>query len=84
MTRHFTKDDDLTPAEQAEVLALAAQLETTLRAAGFLTNAVAPGVLRLAPPLVLPDEAVDAFVAALPAALDTAMTTGTTAPENGS
>ena len=25
MTRHFTKDDDLGPAEQAEVLALAAE-----------------------------------------------------------
>ncbi|MGY1720727.1 acetylornithine transaminase [Blastococcus sp. SYSU DS0753] len=52
---------------------VAAPLETTLRAAGFLTNAVAPGVLRLAPPLVLTDQQVDAFVAALPAALDTAM-----------
>jgi len=48
-------------------------LETQLRAAGFLTNAVAPGVLRLAPPLVLGDAQVDAFVAALPAALDTAL-----------
>ena len=27
--RHFTKDDDLTPAEQAEVLALAAELKRT-------------------------------------------------------
>jgi len=27
--RHFTKDDDLTPAEQAEVLALAAELKKT-------------------------------------------------------
>jgi ornithine carbamoyltransferase len=27
MTRHFLKDDDLTPAEQAEVLALARQLK---------------------------------------------------------
>jgi ornithine carbamoyltransferase len=25
--RHFLRDDDLTPAEQAEVLALAAQLK---------------------------------------------------------
>jgi acetylornithine aminotransferase len=39
---------------------------------GFLTNAVAPGVLRLAPALVLTDAQVDAFVAALPAALDAA------------
>ena len=48
-----------------------ARWRRNLRAAGFLTNAVAPGVLRLAPPLVLTDAQVDAFVAALPAALDT-------------
>lgn len=52
---------------------VAPALEAELRAAGFLTNAVAPGVLRLAPPLVLTDAQVDAFVAALPAALDAAM-----------
>jgi acetylornithine aminotransferase len=52
---------------------IAAALEVQLRAAGFLTNAVAPGVLRLAPPLVLSDAQVDAFVAALPAALDAAL-----------
>jgi acetylornithine aminotransferase len=54
---------------------VAAQLEATLRAAGFLTNAVAPDVLRLAPSLVLSDAQVDAFVAALPAALDSALET---------
>ena len=27
MTRHFLRDDDLTPAEQAEVLALAADAQ---------------------------------------------------------
>ncbi len=27
MTRHFLRDDDLTPAEQAEVLALARKLK---------------------------------------------------------
>jgi acetylornithine aminotransferase len=52
---------------------VAGALEANLRAAGFLTNAVAPGVLRLAPPLVLTDAQVDAFVAALPAALDSAV-----------
>jgi acetylornithine/N-succinyldiaminopimelate aminotransferase len=52
---------------------VAGALEAALRSAGFLTNAVAPGVLRLAPPLVLPDAQVDAFVAALPAALDSAL-----------
>jgi acetylornithine/N-succinyldiaminopimelate aminotransferase len=52
---------------------VAGALEENLRAAGFLTNAVAPGVLRLAPPLVLTDAQVDAFVAALPAALDASL-----------
>jgi acetylornithine aminotransferase len=52
---------------------VAAGLEATLRDAGFLTNAVAPDVLRLAPSLVVTDAQVDAFVAALPAALDTAL-----------
>jgi acetylornithine/N-succinyldiaminopimelate aminotransferase len=52
---------------------VAATVEANLRAAGFLANAVAPGVIRLAPPLVLTDAQVDAFVAALPAALDSAL-----------
>ncbi len=54
---------------------VAAALEVQLRTGGFLTNAVAPDVLRLAPPLVLTDAQVDAFVAALPKALDAAMVT---------
>ncbi|TQS41661.1 acetylornithine transaminase [Cryptosporangium phraense] len=45
--------------------------EAALREAGFLVNAVAPGVLRLAPPLILTDDQADAFLAALPAALET-------------
>ncbi len=52
---------------------VAAALETALRGAGFLTNAVAPDVLRLAPSLVVTDAQVDALVAALPAALDAAV-----------
>jgi acetylornithine/N-succinyldiaminopimelate aminotransferase len=52
---------------------VATALEGQLRAAGFLTNAVAPDVLRLAPPLVLTDAQVDAFVAGLPSALDAAL-----------
>src|SRR4051794_37344983 len=52
---------------------VAGELEARLRDAGYLTNAVAPDVLRLAPPLVLTDSQVDAFVAALPAALDAAL-----------
>ncbi|SHH35918.1 acetylornithine transaminase [Geodermatophilus nigrescens] len=51
----------------------AAALEAHLRAAGFLTNAVAPDVVRLAPSLLVTDAQVDAFVAALPAALDAAL-----------
>ncbi|MGZ4644574.1 MAG: acetylornithine transaminase [Blastococcus sp.] len=54
---------------------VAGALEANLRDAGFLTNAVAPGVLRLAPSLVLTDAQADAFVAALPAALDSSMET---------
>jgi acetylornithine aminotransferase len=49
---------------------VAAGAELALRRAGFLVNAIAPGVLRLAPPLILTDAEADAFVAALPAALD--------------
>jgi acetylornithine aminotransferase len=54
---------------------VAGALEGRLRAAGYLTNAVAPDVLRLAPPLVLSDAQVDAFVEALPAALDDCLET---------
>jgi acetylornithine/N-succinyldiaminopimelate aminotransferase len=54
---------------------VAAAVEAQLRAAGFLTNAVAPDVVRLAPPLVVTDAQLDAFVAALPAALDPALET---------
>jgi acetylornithine aminotransferase len=42
------------------------------REAGFLVGAVAPAVLRLAPPLILTAEQADSFVAALPAILDAA------------
>ncbi|WNV77569.1 acetylornithine transaminase [Geodermatophilus sp. DSM 44513] len=52
---------------------VAGALEALLREAGFFTNAVAPGVLRLAPSLVVTDAQVDTFLAALPAALDTAL-----------
>ncbi len=42
MTRHFLKDYDLTPAEQAEVLALAAVLKRTRHTAGAPTPLTAP------------------------------------------
>jgi acetylornithine aminotransferase len=48
---------------------VAAALEAQLRAAGFLTNGVAADVVRLAPPLVVTDAQIDAFITALPAAL---------------
>ena len=40
-----------------------------LREAGFLVNAVQPNVLRLAPPLIISAEQVDAFLAALATAV---------------
>lgn len=46
--------------------------ETAAREAGFLINAAAPDVLRLAPPLIITESQVDSFLAALPAILDTA------------
>ncbi|WP_218566363.1 acetylornithine transaminase [Vallicoccus soli] len=51
---------------------VAAGAERALREAGFLVNAVAADTLRLVPPLVLSEAQADAFVAALPAALDRA------------
>ncbi len=51
---------------------VAPALEVALRAAGFLVNAAAPDVVRLAPPLVLTDAQLHAFLVALPRALDAA------------
>jgi acetylornithine/N-succinyldiaminopimelate aminotransferase len=51
---------------------VAVAAEQAARAAGFLVNAPAPDVLRLAPPLVVREEQLDAFIAALPAVLDAA------------
>jgi ornithine carbamoyltransferase len=42
VTRHFLKDDDLTPAEQAEVLALAASLKKTRHTAEAPTPLATP------------------------------------------
>jgi acetylornithine/N-succinyldiaminopimelate aminotransferase len=60
---------------QGVVLAepVGAALAAALRAAGFLVNPVQPDVLRLAPPLILTAAQADAFVAALPGALDAVM-----------
>jgi acetylornithine aminotransferase len=54
---------------------VATQVANDLQQAGFLVNPVQPDVLRLAPPLILTAEQADSFVAALPAALDSAMDT---------
>ncbi|MEU5907392.1 acetylornithine transaminase [Micromonospora sp. NPDC047467] len=56
---------------------VAAALAASLREAGFLTNPVQPGVLRLVPPLILTAAQADAFLAALPAALTEATPTST-------
>ncbi|MBO0868858.1 MAG: acetylornithine transaminase [Micromonosporaceae bacterium] len=48
---------------------VAASVAESLREAGFLANPVQPGVLRLAPPLIITADQADAFLAALPAAL---------------
>jgi acetylornithine/N-succinyldiaminopimelate aminotransferase len=45
-------------------------VEATARDAGFLVNAAAPDVIRLAPPLVIAEAQIDEFLAALPAVLD--------------
>ena len=50
-------------------------VEAAARDAGFLVNAVAPEVIRLAPPLIITGAQVESFLAALPAILDTAALT---------
>ena len=47
----------------------AKQAEAAARDAGFLINAVAPDVIRLAPPLIITHAQIDGFVAALPCIL---------------
>lgn len=47
-------------------------VEAAARDAGFLVNAAAPDVIRLAPPLVITEAEVEAFVSALPTILDQA------------
>lgn len=51
---------------------LAAAAEIAAREAGFLINAPAADVLRLAPPLVVSEAQIDAFLRALPSVLDAA------------
>ncbi|MFH8786570.1 acetylornithine transaminase [Streptomyces roseoverticillatus] len=56
---------------------VAARAQQAALEAGFLVNAAAPDVLRLAPPLILSEEQVDAFAGELPRILDAAGTDGT-------
>ena len=51
---------------------LAPQVQQSAQEAGFLVNAPAPHVIRLAPPLIAAEEEVDALVRAFPAVLDAA------------
>lgn len=45
-------------------------VESAARDAGFLVNAAAPDVIRLAPPLIVTEAQIDSFITALPAILD--------------
>ncbi|OMC13737.1 acetylornithine aminotransferase [Mycolicibacter heraklionensis] len=47
-------------------------VEAAARDAGFLVNAAAAGVVRLAPPLIVTEEQIGSFITALPGILDTA------------
>lgn len=52
--------------------ATAKAAETAARDAGYLVNAAAPNVIRLAPPLIITESQLDGFVGALSGILDTA------------
>jgi len=53
------------------------EVEIAARDAGFLVNAAAPDVIRLAPPLIITEAQIDSFLAALPAILDGALSEAT-------
>lgn len=50
--------------------ARAKDAEAAAREAGFLVNAAAPDVIRLAPPLIITEAQLDGFIAALPGILE--------------
>jgi acetylornithine aminotransferase len=52
----------------------AKEVEAAARGAGYLVNATAPNVVRLAPPLIITAAQVEAFLADLPAILTAAQT----------
>ena len=49
-------------------------VEAAARQVGFLVNAAAPDVIRLAPPLIITEDQIRSFVSALPDILDTGAT----------
>ncbi|RLU85034.1 acetylornithine aminotransferase [Streptomyces griseocarneus] len=51
---------------------LAPKVQQAAQDAGVLVNAVAPDVVRLAPPLIITEDEVETFLRALPGVLDTA------------
>jgi acetylornithine aminotransferase len=51
-------------------------VEIAARDAGFLVNAAAPDVIRLAPPLIVSAAQIDSFLSALPAILDAGLVAG--------
>nr|WP_267896858.1 acetylornithine transaminase [Streptomyces albireticuli] len=51
---------------------LAPKAQYAAQEAGFLVNAVAPDVVRLAPPLIITEDEVETFLRALPGVLDAA------------
>ncbi|MCD9143349.1 acetylornithine transaminase [Streptomyces albireticuli] len=51
---------------------LAPKAQHAAQEAGFLVNAVAPDVVRLAPPLIITEDEVETFLRALPGVLDAA------------
>ena len=55
------KDNESRPAAKT--------IESAARDAGFLVNAPAPDVIRLAPPLIITEAQIDEFLAALPGVL---------------
>ncbi|GAA4481019.1 acetylornithine transaminase [Rhodococcus olei] len=55
---------------------VAPAVEAAARDAGYLVNAAAPDVVRLAPPLILTEDQAHGFVAALPDILNTAAAEG--------
>ncbi|MBT2385184.1 acetylornithine transaminase [Streptomyces sp. ISL-11] len=55
---------------------LAPKVQQTAQDAGLLVNAVAPDVVRLAPPLIITEDEVETFLQALPGVLDSAVAAG--------